>query len=302
MNIQHVGRSLFQGFRHCFRSSHACIVTLGLAVGLIHLPFWLRDVVMGTLVGAGSLLLLIAAAIGIYMVWQKREQLANLMPSDEDRWIGYCIIFSGIFVAPFCATAEWSQKILLMMILLGVAISSWGLSFFSQYPIPVFLIGLGLFPNGYAVSRDIWETFTPPYLLDNVMAAVSTFGLSLIGQNAENTGRVIDLSGKAVYVDWACNGFNLSAEVAVGSIILGLLLKQTLPKIVMLTSVGIALALIFNVPRIMLMAMANAYWGDEAFGFWHGLWGGQIFSCIVFTIYYYIVMAVVNQKPAKKAS
>ncbi len=274
-------------------------MTLGLAVGLIHLPFWLRDVVLGTLVGAGSSLLLLAVSVGVYMVWQKRAQLAELVPSPEDRWIGYCLIFGGVCVAPLCASAEWSQKILLMIILLGVGLSSWGMQFFGRYPIPVFLIFLGLFPNAYAVGREVWEAFTPPHILDNTMAAISTFGLSLIGQEAENTGRVIDLAGKPVYVDWACNGFNLSAEVAVGSIVLGFLLKQTLPKVALLTGIGIALALTFNVPRIMLMAMANAYWGEASFNFWHGLWGGQIFSMIVFTLYYYILMAVIDQKPAK---
>ena len=43
-------------------------------------------------------------------------------------------------------------------------------------------------------------------------------------------------------------------------------------------TIGIVLALAFNVPRIVLMTLAVVYWGKDAFEFWHGAWGGQIFS------------------------
>ena len=55
-------------------------------------------------------------------------------------------------------------------------------------------------------------------------------------------------------------------------------------------TIGIVLALAFNVPRIVLMTLAVVYWGKDAFEFWYGAWGGQIFSAIVMTTYYQIIM------------
>ncbi|GAB4369281.1 MAG: hypothetical protein Kow00121_09050 [Elainellaceae cyanobacterium] len=294
-----------QSLRHLLRSSmatsHSRIVTCGLIAGFIYLPLWLRDVVLGTLVGAGSVLMLAALSLGFYLLWRGRRQLGTLSASAEDRLLGYLIIFGGIGLSPFCFSAEWSQKLVCMLILIGIACSSWGIEFFKQHPVPTFLIGLGLFPNAYAVGHEIWQTFTPPLLLERLMAWAGTLGLQAIGQPAVADGTVIALPAGAVKVEWACNGFNMAAEIAVASLVLGLFLKQNLPRLTLLVVTGMVLALLLNVPRIMLMAMAEAYWGKASFDFWHGLWGGQIFSTILFTIYYYVVMAIVKGRSGSKS-
>jgi len=61
----------------------------------------------------------------------------------------------------------------------------------------------------------------------------------------------------------------------------------------------VVLALIFNVPRIMLLAIAAVYWGETSFKFWHGPWGGQMFSGVLFTVYYYAVMGLANRTTGK---
>lgn len=40
----------------------------------------------------------------------------------------------------------------------------------------------------------------------------------------------------------------------------------------MMMVVGAGLALVFNIPRIMLLTLASVYWGKERFNFWHGTW------------------------------
>ena len=92
----------------------------------------------------------------------------------------------------------------------------------------------------------------------------------------------------------------MATIIAVASLVLGLFLKQSLPKVALMTTLGVILALLANIPRIMLMAMAEAYWGKASFEFWHGFWGGQIFSSILFTIYYYVVMAVIKHQRKQK--
>jgi exosortase/archaeosortase family protein len=91
----------------------------------------------------------------------------------------------------------------------------------------------------------------------------------------------------------------MATIIAAASLVLGIMLKQSAPKVTLMVVIGIVLALIFNIPRIMLMAVSEAYWGDAAFEFWHGFWGGQIFSTILFTVYYYVVMALVKRRSVK---
>jgi exosortase/archaeosortase family protein len=57
---------------------------------------------------------------------------------------------------------------------------------------------------------------------------------------------------------------------------------------------GWTVAMVLNVPRIMLLAIASVYWGEHSFEFWHGPIGGQMFSAVMFTVYYYIAMWLVD--------
>lgn len=281
------------------KTPHNLIVACGLLVGLCYLPFWLADLVIGTLHGAASLLMVAAIGLGLYQLWCNRHHLAKLNASDADEWLGHIIVVGGALLSPFCFFTEWSQRLIWILILVGIACSSWGMQFFQRYPIPTFLIGMGLFPQPTVVGKAIWETFTPPQMLERFMAWSGSLGLQAIGQSATVTNTIISLPGGAVDVAWGCSGFDMATIIAVASLVLALFLKQPLPKVIVLMMFGVILALLANIPRIMLMAMAEVYWGKAAFEFWHGFWGGQIFSTILFTIYYYVVMAVVKQRSLK---
>ena len=82
----------------------------------------------------------------------------------------------------------------------------------------------------------------------------------------------------------------MAVTIGGGGFLLGIFLKQRRSTILCWMTIGIVLALAFNVPRIVLMTLAVVYWGKDAFEFWHGAWGGQIFSAIVMTTYYQIIM------------
>lgn len=300
MNLQIPAGSFQAIWKQSSKTQHSRLVTAGILVGLVFWPFWLYDVIIGTLHGAASLLLVSAFGLGLYQLWLQRSSLARLRASAEDRWLGHLIIILSICAAPFCAFTEWSQKLIWVLILAGVAISSWGISFFGKYPASVFLVAVGLFPQPTAVGKAVWEAFTPPEMLERFMAWIGSIGLNMIGQTAEANQTLIMLPGGIVRVDWGCSGYDLACIAAVASLLMALFFKQSFVKSCLIIAFGIILALIANVPRIMLMSMASAYWGPESFEFWHGFWGGQIFLSILFTVHYYAVMAVVQKRPVKK--
>ena len=107
------------------------------------------------------------------------------------------------------------------------------------------------------------------------------------------------MPGGAVEVSWGCNGFGMAFAIAITGLLLGLLYKRSLIETFTLVAAGILLALVSNIPRIMLVAIAAVYWGKYWFDFWHGSWGAQIFVSVLFTIYYYIAMSLLNRRPAK---
>lgn len=285
------------------QTSHGRMVALGLVVVACYLPLWLTKLVVGALHGSGSIFMAAALGLGLYRLWQQRSELATLEADESDRMLGYFLIGVSLLLLPLGFTTLWMQRLIWLQSFAGIALSTWGAGVFGCYPIPVFLIVLGLFPEPTAVGMTLWKTFTPPQMLERLMAWSGTLGLQAMGQPAVLADAVsIALPGGAVRVDWGCSGFDMATMMAIASLVVGLALREPIAKVVLMVAIGIALALIANIPRIMLLALSEAYWGKSAFEFWHGPWGGQIFAGIMFTIYYYVVIGIrkwrINQRPS----
>ncbi len=284
------------------RTTHNRIVACGVLASLSFVPYWLGDLIFGTLHGAASLLMAVAIALGVHLIWQRRTQLEKLEVSPEDEFLGHILIIGCVLLTPFgFIVGEWAQRIIWMLILAGIACSTWGIAFFRLFPLPTFLIFTGLFPSPTLVAKTLWETFLPPKMLEHFMAWGGALGLRAIGQPVEANGVVLTLPGGSVEVAWGCSGFDMATIMAVASLVLGIFLKQRASRVILMMAIGVVLALLFNIPRIMLMAIAEARWGKASFEFWHGFWGGQIFSTILFTVYYYVVMAIAKRNNKKTA-
>lgn len=306
MNLKKYIANFSQWCRACLRlalaSWHGRIVLLGLTAGLAYLVIWAPRVVSRAAQGsAGAPLVVGCLAVGLYQLWTSRQAIAQLEPTEADRAMGYLMIFGGVFLFPFCRFAVWPQAMLWMVILAGIAVSSWGPNFFVKYRLPVMMALLTAYPQPAVFARTVWRVFTPDAWLERVMTQVSAAALRLIGQPAiaDTTFIRIPPHG-SVGVGEPCNGFSMALTIAATGLIMGILYNQKWHRVLIMMFVGIVLAMIFNVPRIMLLAIASIYWGDEAYNFWHSTWGAQIFSAVLFTVYYYAVMAVIKKRPKSK--
>lgn len=299
--IQNWRRNILHLLRQAIKTNHGRIVLAGLCVGLCYLPFWLMDLTVRAVSGSTGLIL-ISGALGIAFseLWKRRHQISHLSACSEDRFLGHILILSGVIIFPICRFALWSQALVWLLVLIGIGCSSWGLGFFKQYRLPVLLVSLSAYPRPGITARLIWETFTPPNFLENFMAWSGGLALRLIGQSASvEGGRFIVMPGGAVEVAWGCNGFSMAFALAITGFLMGLFFKRSVRQILLLMVFGIAIALLFNIPRIMLISMAAVYWGEGWFNFWHGSWGAQIFVGILFTVYYYVAMMLLNRRPTK---
>ncbi|MBM0741358.1 archaeosortase/exosortase family protein [Phormidium sp. CLA17] len=136
--------------------------------------------------------------------------------------------------------------------------------------------------------------------LEHGMAWASGLALRAIEQPVTVEGSILSLSTtieakKVVEVASGCSGFDMAFVLAGVGVIMGLFFKRSWSKIVALVAAGVFLALVFNVPRIMLLVFAVVYWGKDSFEFWHGAIGGQIFASILLTAYYYLAMAMLRK-------
>ncbi|UBF27350.1 cyanoexosortase C [Kovacikia minuta CCNUW1] len=282
------------------KTTHSRILTAGLLFVFAYLAVRLFKLLIFSLRGFSSgILALGVISLGLWFLWKDRRQLEKLQAGDEDRLLGYVLILGGAVLFPFCVTSEWSLALVCSVILTGVACSVWGAAFFQKHLLSTLLILGGILPNKSPIAKALWQAFTPPNSLERLMAWGGGWTLKAIGQQVKFANDIISLPGGSVRVDWGCNGFDMALNIAVAGLMIGLLFKQRRSHITLMIAIGIFLALVFNIPRIVLLAMSQAYWGKSAFEFWHGFWGGQIFSALLFTTYYYVVMAIINRKPLK---
>lgn len=261
MRWQAIQPNLLRFVQYCFRSQHNRIVSAGLlVVALCYLPIWLKVTIR--LILDGSLGLLLNSALiflGVRQLWQCRTDLARSSASLEDRIVGYLLMGVGV-AAFFGYNAQiFAQVLSVAMILVGAAYSCWGLRFFYKYWLPALLLLLSVHPNLSRVAYQLWLAFTPPDILEQWMAAWGSRLLNVMGQPAIAQGRYILLASSGVEVAPGCSGFEMAFTVAAVSLVFGMALKSATWRTMLLTGSAIALALVCNVPRIMLMTLASVY-------------------------------------------
>ncbi|MFK8186048.1 MAG: cyanoexosortase C [Phormidesmis sp.] len=293
-----VSTHLFQ----VLKTRHGQVVFSGLLIGLAYLPAWLGYLIPQALKGKiGWFLILSMLLLSGLEIWSKRQTLKVSTASSEDRILGYLLIVASLVLYPFCRFAIWPQAILWFIVLLGIACSTWGLRIFSQFMIPTFFIGLTVYPRIGLISRGLWDFFVPHQWLEVSMATAGTAAMKMIGFQAEQKGIYITFPEGAVEVGWGCNGLDMAITIAAAALFMGLIYKQKRSQMIGLIVIAASIALVANVPRLMLVSIAHVYWGPKWFDFWHGFWGGQIFSGILFTGYYYVALALIEKETNNNA-
>lgn len=280
---------------------HARIVTVGLLAGLFYLPTFSGILIQDAL-GGGAAAVLNAGFLylGVSSLWQFRDELSRTVVMRDDRFIGHSLIIGGSFWLPFCGESASLQALIWMLIVVGIGWSSFTPVVFGRFPLAWSMILVGLYPDLPFFADSLISAVTGPNFFENGMAWIGAMALQLVGQSPSVQGNIISLPTGAVEVAAGCTGFDMAVVLAGTSLILGLFLKKSWHTISLAVLSGIAIAFTLNVPRIMLLAFAAVYWGEKSFDFWHGLWGGQIFACLMFTTYYYAVMAIYRISTGRK--
>ena len=282
------------------QTNHNRILTCGFVVVAIYLLTWLSLMWQAIAHGESSPLLNIGFIyLGLDALWRQRLQLADMSAAEEDRLVGYLLILGGAVFFPFCLSSVSLQALICGVVLGGMTLCHWGMEFFKRNLIPTALLLISLYPDLLFLANSLRKILTGNQL-EHSMAWLGGLALRAIGQPVRVEGSIISLSTtieakKAVEVASGCSGFDMAFVLAGVGVIMGLFFKRSWSKIVALVAAGVSIALVFNVPRIMLLAFAVVYWGKESFEFWHGAIGGQIFATMLLTVYYYVAMAMLRK-------
>jgi exosortase/archaeosortase family protein len=299
MNWQTTQQTLLDRLQRGLSTSHGRVLACAVLFGFIYLPTWGAIVWSEILSGSSSPFLNLAfIGYGVTQFWQRRDELSRCTAETDDRILGYaCLFFSiGLYVAT--GSSASAKAVLAMGALIGVLISTYGLSIFSKMGMAIALLVASLYPSLIFIS-NVARQATTSNLLEQSMAHLGAIGLSLIGYRPSVSGEFLSLPEGAVQVGSGCSGFDMAFTLGFTGFLVGLFMKRDWKMTSLLVGSGIATSLVFNIPRIMVLAIASIHWGKQSFEFWHGPIGGQIFSCIMFTFYYYLSMWLIDRKPVK---
>ena len=279
------------------KTHHGRMIAVGLIVALAYFPVWLGWVGGELLHGSSySFVTLGFLYLGLRDIFQYRKRTDKGTPSSDERWLGSFLILGALLLFFPLRSSVSLQALLFSVTIAGMIIGTWGFEFIRRHKLTVTLLFISFYPNLSYLLNAIRRNLTGS-ALEQSMAYLGSLAFQLFGQTSRVDGVFLFLADGAVEVASGCSGADMAFPIAGMAIVLGLLFNQSMKKIFLLTFAGIALALVFNVPRVMLLTIAIVHWGQESFDFWHGTWGGQIFSGILFTVYYYLFMWIVDEKP-----
>lgn len=276
------------------QSTRHRVALLGFIAMIFYLPTWLGFMWSMTLSGSSYPLLNFACLfLGLQVVLRHSKRAEKLEPSSEDVYLGALAIVGCCILFFISLSSASLQAISSAGILVGILLSLYGGSIFACYPLKLTLFLVSLYPNLGFPLNSIRQLLVGD-LFERISAVSGGWALNLIGQEPTVEGIFIHLGDGAVKVDPGCTGFDMAIAIAGLVMLLGFYLKLRWTKTVLLVAIGVGLSLLLNIPRIMILANASVYWGEDSFYFWHNSWGGQIFSGILFTIYYYIAMPIIG--------
>lgn len=282
--------------RSSLRSIHNWILLLGATFGLgVYLPSGVTRAASVDISGIPHLILNLTC-VGLAVRQLRHQRNLRTEPTIEDQWLGSGFILGGlaVFYAYYPAIAP--QVFGCILILVGGTISDQGLKFLRRHWVAIALLAASLHPSWERVARHSWGIFAPPTALAEFMAWGGSWVLKAIGQPVSLQREFLILPGGSVEVAPGCDGFAMSLAIAISAVIIGLMFRVRWWAMTQLIAIGITMALILNIFRIAVMVLAAVYWGKESFEFWHGAIGGQIFSGILFTLYYYAIQPILNFK------
>jgi len=292
---------IYRQAKSLLSTHHGRLFALGVLAGLVYLPTWLSAQLHSVFNGGSSFLINVSLLwLGFSQLWHNRQDLQQLIASKDDRLAGHLLIIGGAFWLPFSRHSASMQALVWLLISIGLVWSSFGLRFFTKYCGVCLIILLGMYPSVLFLINLLLFSVMPSVWITGPVALVSSQALTFMGQASSVVGNSILLNGESVVVAPACSGIDMALSLACLCLILGLIFKYSPRRIGAAMLICAGIAMVFNIPRVMIMVIAIVYWGQESFDFWHGPWGGQIFATIMFTAAYYAIATIYSLDKQKK--
>jgi len=209
--------------------------------------------------------------ISCYILWQKRNTLSRL-PNISSKLGLVVLIFSlAFYILATIAGILTITAISMIFALAGVVIYLWGLNVFKEVMFPLFFL-LFMIP----IPAQIYSSITSKLQL--LVSETSVWFSILLNLPAYREGNIIYLPEQTLQVVSACSGLRSLTSIMTISVILGYLTLNSIFLRFILFCIGIPVAILVNIIRVLLVILAFYYFKyDLTDGFEHTILGVAIF-------------------------
>lgn len=235
--------------------------------------------------------------VTVYLIWQKREELAKLKAKKSPWGLALIILGISIHLVSSVFRVYFSSGFSMLIVLAGLVLYFYGSRIFRKILFPIAFLFF-MMPLPLVVIINI------SFQMKIFAAEISERVLNGIGLDAVREGSIIRMTHAYVVVDDVCSGLrSLIALTALGSIFAYWLnvpvislaaagslftywMKAPMPRRVLLFLSTIPIAIITNVCRIVLLSTVSEIWGPKyAIGFLHDATGFLVFALAFVLLY-----------------
>ncbi len=216
---------------------------------------------------------LLVVPISLYLIWEKRNQLAD-MPMGTD-WRAIPVLMAAIllFIVGELGAELFTTRVSLIVMLISTIWLLYGYDLVKAIRFPLLFLFLMLPLPGF-----IYRNITFPLQL--LSSACSVKILHLLGITAYREGNVIDMGFSQFQVVEACNGLRFILPLFTLGVLFAFWWSKdkTWWKRIVLILASIPIAIASNIIRIAGTGIVSMYWGVEAAqGFFHDFSGWVVF-------------------------
>lgn len=187
--------------------------------------------------------------ISLYMVWHKRKslELIDTAPSIAGG-ILLVLLAGSMLIAGSMGGVVLLEEISLIVMILGIVLLFWGLSFLKKVALPVFylIFMIKIFAEGS-------ESFHWPFQLVAVNIGIKL--LALAGVPVFQEAQFLQLPNITLEVASACSGVRFLVSIIAIGIPLAIFTQRSWGKRVFLVSFGVVTAIIVNGLRVALIGI-----------------------------------------------
>jgi exosortase len=205
----------------------------------------------------------------IYLAWRrwKSQPAAEPPPAGTTICLFAALFFLSVVWVILEATPDWSVVSLVLAILTAGSLallvtSAGGLSIARHF----------LFPICFILAAVPWPHRLEVAIVQNLMKYVTAAAAECanwMGIAALPKGNLVQLTNGYVGIAEACSGIRSLQAILMVSLVIGELLRYPALKRGMLIFIGLAIAIICNVGRMVVLVVIASLWGVDALSAWH---------------------------------